>query len=86
MFLQDSQSDSDGKVDPEEEEQRRKFEAKRKAHYNEYMAVQRMREHHSSDDEDDDDDDDGLSVDPVAARNAKLNAGIPAEPPEDDQL
>lgn len=57
---------------PEEAEHRRQFEEKRRKHYNEYQAVLAMRGSHSSEAEEDEDED-GY-VDPIAARNAKINS------------
>ena len=66
---------------PEEAEHRRKFEEKRRKHYNEYQAVLAMRSSHGSGGEDNDDDDDEDYVDPVAARNAKINSQMHTGPP-----
>ncbi len=79
--FQDKKHDADAKLTPEEAEHKRIFEEKRKAHYNEFQAVQKMRDQHlSSEEDEEEDEDDAEFVDPVAARNAKLNAGIRAEP------
>ncbi|VDD76487.1 unnamed protein product [Mesocestoides corti] len=70
-MLDDGKCDAEAKMTPEEAEQHRKFEEKRKKHYNEYQAVLALREAHASEDDEDDSSD---FVDPIAAQNAKINA------------
>ena len=65
---------------PEEIEHRRKFEEKRKRHYNEYQAVLALRSSHGSGAEEDEEDDEDY-VDPIAARNAKINSQLNSRPP-----
>ncbi|CDS37292.1 protein phosphatase inhibitor 2 [Echinococcus multilocularis] len=72
-MLVDRKHDTDATLAPEEAEHRRKFEEKRKKHYNEYQAVLAMRGSHSSGTGEDEDEDDDY-VDPIAARNAKINS------------
>nr|CDS34066.1 protein phosphatase inhibitor 2 [Hymenolepis microstoma] len=77
MLDDDKKHDADAILTPEEAEHRRKFEERRKKHYNEYQAVLALRRHHGSEDDDDADED---FVDPIAARNARLNAQIHSTP------
>ncbi|VDM15638.1 unnamed protein product [Hydatigera taeniaeformis] len=72
-MLNDRRHDADATLAPEEAEHRRQFEEKRRKHYNEYQAVLAMRGSHSSGAEEDEDEDDDY-VDPIAARNAKINS------------
>nr|VZI46337.1 unnamed protein product [Spirometra erinaceieuropaei] len=77
-FSQDpSGGSSVEQLTPEEAKHRRDFEAKRKAHYNEYQTVQQIRHKHPSESEDDTDEE----MDPVALRNAQLNAQLGKLPP-----
>ncbi|VDN96334.1 unnamed protein product [Rodentolepis nana] len=77
MLEDDKKHDADAILTPEEAEHRRKFEERRKKHYNEYQAVLALRRHHGNEDDEDIDED---FVDPVAARNARLNAQIRSTP------
>ncbi|KAL7054571.1 hypothetical protein AAHC03_025955 [Spirometra sp. Aus1] len=76
-MLEDPSGSSVEQLTPEEAKHRRDFEAKRKAHYNEYQTVQQIRHKHPSESEDDTDEE----MDPVALRNAQLNAQLGKLPP-----
>ncbi|KAM3187595.1 hypothetical protein ACTXT7_002024 [Hymenolepis weldensis] len=78
-FIRDRKHDADAILTPEEAEHRRKFEEMRKKHYNEFQAVLALRQHHGSEREEEDENED--FVDPIAARNAQLNAQIHFSPP-----
>ncbi|KAL5107784.1 Protein phosphatase inhibitor 2 [Taenia crassiceps] len=81
----DRKHDADATLAPEEAEHRRQFEEKRRKHYNEYQVVLAMRSSHSSGaEEDEDEDEDEDYVDPIAARNAKLNSQTHATPRNHD--
>ncbi|VDK52687.1 unnamed protein product [Dibothriocephalus latus] len=79
--LQDPSGSVTEQLTPEEAKHKRDFEAKRKAHYNEYQTLQTIKDklHDESEDETDEE------MDPIALRNAQLNAQLGKLPPPPSQ-